>query len=75
MEAAIQDFTHKCFWNMNLKHLYCRQNGMLEMIALETSYKSKAAATKIHIADIHNLERTFWTHGKDSVHDLVYDND
>jgi hypothetical protein len=45
------------------------------MIALETSYKSKAAPTKIHIADIHNLERTFWTHGKVSVHDLVYDND
>jgi hypothetical protein len=59
MEAVIQDFTHKCFWNMNLKRLYCRQNEMLEMIALETSYKSKAAATKIHIADIHNLERTF----------------
>jgi len=46
MEAAIQDFTHKCFWNMNLKHLYCRQNEMLEMIALETSYKVKLQLQK-----------------------------
>jgi hypothetical protein len=48
---------------------------MPEMIALETSYKSKATTKKIYIVDIHNLERTFWTHGKDLVHDLVYDND
>jgi hypothetical protein len=48
---------------------------MLEMITLEIFYKSQAATKKIYIVDIHNLERTFWTHGKDSVHDLVYDND
>jgi hypothetical protein len=46
---------------------------MLEMIALETSYKSKATTKKINIYDIHNLERTFWTHGKDLVQDLVYE--
>jgi hypothetical protein len=45
------------------------------MIALETSYKSKVVAKKIYIVDIHNLEKTFWTYGKDLVHDLVCDND
>jgi hypothetical protein len=42
------------------------------MIALETFYKNKVAIFKNYIVDIHNVERTFWTHGKDSVHDLVY---
>jgi hypothetical protein len=48
---------------------------MLEMIALETSYKSKTTVKKIYITNIHNVQKNFWTHGKDLVHDLVYDND